>query len=154
MKSKSNIQKALTILYSCVFCGQEKKAPDSGVQVAGLFLETAARPFPLASSASLLALREKNEHMGQLEAQTIKKTHQSQEAAGKQCFNCFFRLLSYSLNWRLWGASMKTRPWSSEAAAAQISRERIIRHPSFLRLTWSKEQNRAKRVHMYCCFIF
>jgi len=65
-----------------VFGRREKKAPNSGVQVAGLFLETVTRPFPLASSASLLALREKEEHREQLEAQTIKK-HQSQEAAGR-----------------------------------------------------------------------
>lgn len=66
------------MLYFCVFCRQEKRAPDLGVQVAGLFLETVTRPFPLASSAFLLALREDG-HRGQLEVQTIKRTP-SQEA--------------------------------------------------------------------------
>lgn len=88
-----------------------------------------------------------------------KQKHPSQEAAGKRCFNCIFRLLSYSLNCTccsksLSGESMKTRPGQSETAAAQISRKRTIRQPSFLRPSWSKEQNRAESVHMYCCFIF
>lgn len=87
------------------------------------------------------------------------KIHQSLVVSCKQCFNCFFRLLSYSLNCpfcplRLSVESMKTRPSPSETAAAQISRRRAIHQPSFLRPSWSKEQNRAGKVHMYRCFIF
>lgn len=47
-------------------------APDSGVQVVDLFLETAARPFLLASSAFLHALTENREHRGQLKSQIMK----------------------------------------------------------------------------------
>lgn len=101
VNSEVKCTKPLTILYSCVFCEQEKKAPDSGVQVAGLSLETATRPFPLASSASWLALREKDKHRGQLEAQTITKNktkHHTWGAAGKQCLNIFLGgLVRYSI---------------------------------------------------------
>lgn len=45
-----------------MFFGQEKAAPDSEVQVVSLSLEIATRPFPLASSVSLLALRQKDEY--------------------------------------------------------------------------------------------
>lgn len=47
-------------------------APDSGVQVVDLFLETAARPFLLASYAFLHALMENREHRGQLKSQIMK----------------------------------------------------------------------------------
>lgn len=46
-------------------------APDSGVQVAGLFLETATRPFPLASFVSWPALKDKDKQQGLLKAQII-----------------------------------------------------------------------------------
>lgn len=65
------------MLYSCVFCGREKKAPDSEVQGAGLFLGTVTRPFPLASSASLLALREKDERRGAIRGTNNKKIKKS-----------------------------------------------------------------------------
>lgn len=67
----------LTILCSFAFFWREKMAPGSGVQAEGLSLETGARPFPRASSASLLALRETKQHK-QLGPPTAKR-HQRED---------------------------------------------------------------------------
>lgn len=152
VNSEVKCTKPLTILYSCVFCEQEKKAPDSGVQVAGLSLETATRPFPLASSASWLALREKDKHREQLEAQTITKNKTPHLGS---CRHTMFKhfwggLVRYSIKCcpccplRLSGESMKTRPWPSETAAAQISRERTI-HISHLFLGPVDQKSRTEQ---------
>lgn len=63
-------------------------APDSGVQVVDLFLETAARPFLLASYAFLHALMENREHRGAIKITNNEKRRS--QSAGKQC------LIAYS----------------------------------------------------------
>lgn len=76
-------------------------APDSGVQVAGLFLETATRPFPLASFVSWPALKDKDKQRGLLEAQIITKYKKGPprfESFRKTMFNQF--LADYEIQFK------------------------------------------------------
>lgn len=136
-----------------MFSGRERMAPDSGVQVVDLFLETAARPFLLASYAFLHALMENREHRGQLKSQIMKNA-----GLRVQVNNVWLLIQTLQLQYwcllRLSGALMKTRPqmWHA-AAAAQISEgERFIGH---LFLGQVDQKSRTEhRVHMHNRFIF
>lgn len=119
----------------------------------GLFLETATRLFPHASSASLLVLGGKDEHREKSEAQTIK-THRSLKASGKQCFNCFFRLLRYSLKLHFRPVEAIGAVNENQAFKDSSSRDKVERFISHLFLGPSDQKSRAQKVHMYPCFIF
>lgn len=61
-----------------MFWGQEKEGPDSKVLLADLFLEKATWPFPLASSASWLFLKEArrtNNHLWKMQSWIIFGTY-------------------------------------------------------------------------------
>lgn len=72
-------------------------------------------------------------------------------------FDCLFRPYSYSINWCLLRLGSIDENQASDVTRSSSSSDkwrRTIHRPSFLRPSWSKEQNRAQRVHMHNRFIF